>query len=201
MKRLGLAVAAILGLAACNGDSTSQTLETSAIPSATAEQDEDASNDDVSTASPASNPAAPMMTEGPSVGLDPAGGTDGPVMYWAEVDWDESESAEIVGRLDLAGDCLYVTAEWGRYPVLWQYGTRWQEDPAAVVLPDGVKVQLGAEILSGGGYHSSNQLSQFTESDDVAAAAERCADNEWKEVAVVQSPVDHRIENAYRSGE
>ena len=111
-----------------------------------------------------------------SAGLDRAGGVDGPVMYWQQTDRQESEAAEVRGSLVLEGDCLYITAEFGRFPVLWPFGTRWQPAPAAVILPDGTAIEIGEDFSGGGGYHSPETLQGFTGSDTVAELAARCAE-------------------------
>ncbi|RLE21309.1 MAG: hypothetical protein DRJ50_09395 [Actinobacteria bacterium] len=126
----------------------------------------------------------------PFAELDSVGGVHGPVMYWRQRDGTESEEALIVGRLELDAEYLYIVEGPRRYPVLWEFGTRWRAAPPAVVLPDGSLVALGDTIQSGGGYHAADQLDFFTTSAAVEAIATRCADNERNEVAVVQGPID-----------
>jgi|GEM_PF-1785298 len=121
--------------------------------------------------------------------LDSAGGIDGPLVYWRERPEGEreSEAALIEGVLTQEGDCLFVGEGDFRSVVLWEYGTRWEAEQPAVVLPDGTTIPLGSTIEgSGGGYHAVDQLSFFTASDAVSVRAEQCAGPNG-EVAVVQS--------------
>ena len=121
--------------------------------------------------------------------LDPAGGIDGPLMYWRERPEGERESEEalIEGILIQDGDCLFVVNDEFRSVVLWEYGTRWLANEFAIELPTGTTIAVGSRIEGrGGGYHPVEQLSFFTSSDAVAARAEQCAGPSG-EVAVVQS--------------
>lgn len=120
--------------------------------------------------------------------LDPAGGLDGPLMYWRQTDGEvRAEGAEIVGLLFRDGDCLSLFDEENLYPLLWPYGTRWDASQQAVRLPDGRLLRSGDRIDAGGGYHAADHLGGFTLAPDVIARADECATNEWREVAVVQS--------------
>lgn len=119
----------------------------------------------------------------------PAGGIDGPLMYWRERAEGErvSEMALIEGVLIQEGDCLFVGSDEFRAVVLWEYGTRWLADEFAVELPDGTTVPVGSRIDGkSGGYHAAGQLSAFTNNDAVSARAEQCS-GPGGEVAVVQS--------------
>jgi heat shock protein HslJ len=122
-------------------------------------------------------------------GLDPAGGVMGPVMYARRVDGDqETMTAEVRGELELDGDCLYMVLEGVRYPVLWPFGTAWDELTQSVVLGSGRVIPLGGEVDGGGGYLGG--VSGFTDRADVIDLAAQCAEQPYREIAVLQSHAD-----------
>lgn len=100
-----------------------------------------------------------------------SGGVDGPVLASGSGE-GSGDDAEVKGTVVLDGDCLLLELEGNRYPVVLPRGTRWQEDPPAVVLSTGV-VSVGGEVLGGGGYYQAEHLTSLA--DDVVDAAEACA--------------------------
>lgn len=119
-------------------------------------------------------------------GLDPAGGVTGPVMYARRVDGDhETMGAEVRGVLELDGDCLRLVLEGVRYPVLWPFGTSWDTITHSVVLGSGRVIPLGGEVDGGGGYVGG--VSGFTDRADVIDLATECAEEPYREIAVLQS--------------
>lgn len=125
-------------------------------------------------------------TTSTSADLLPGGGMDGPVMYAARRDAGDYMAAEIIGTLELDGDCLYTTFEGNRYPVLWPYGTTWDDDSSSVVLPDGTTIALGGEVYGGGGYLYADTIGGYTGNETVLERAEQCAEDPYFEIAVMQ---------------
>lgn len=124
----------------------------------------------------------------PNADLDPAGGFDGPLMYWQDCVQCEQEMARIDGILRLDGECLTVEEPDGdRLSILWPYGTRWHESPASVVLLDGQVVAIDEQLQAGGGYHQPDQLTEFTVNDAIVERALACTTGATGEVVVVQS--------------
>ncbi|MGB8361217.1 MAG: hypothetical protein WCE80_07455, partial [Acidimicrobiia bacterium] len=84
-------------------------------------------------------------------------------------------AAEVTGVLvlDESTDCLLMELEGVRYPVVWPAGTRWQEDPPAVVLKGGEKAEIGMTVYGGGGYLYQDHVEELA-GPTVAAAAGRC---------------------------
>lgn len=67
----------------------------------------------------------------------------------------------------------------GEFPVVWPYGTTWDEDAQAVRLSDGRVVALGDRVSGGGGYpYLSDLRSEF------AKPLADCPTNEYGEVAM-----------------
>lgn len=127
--------------------------------------------------------------------LDPAGGADGPVAYARHdpsAPSDRQTSATVMaalieGVLELDGDCLYVAVGAGRAAVLWPFGTTWQSDPAAVILPNGDTVAVGGELSGGGGYLQPDSIDQFAGGEPALDVVTRCAEDPHREIAVLQS--------------
>lgn len=116
--------------------------------------------------------------------LDPTGGVDGPVMYAERIEpGGDQMAAEIVGTLELDGECLHATSGGVRYPVLWPFGTTWDAETEAVVLPDGVRFAVGDEVHGGGGYLHRGLAAAPAVTDRI----ETCAEEPYFEVAVLQS--------------
>lgn len=141
-----------------------------------------------------SDQVSPPDTSEPAVttplvdGSDRGGGLDGPVMYAARSDGEQDQmAAEIIGTLELDGDCLYTAFEGNRYPVLWPYGTTWDEDSSSVVLPDGTELTIGGEVYGGGGYLYPDTIGGLTSDESVLERAELCAEEPYSEIAVLQS--------------
>jgi len=120
-------------------------------------------------------------------GLARSGGLDGPVMYAAQVEGEQAQmAAEIIGTLELDGDCLYTAFEGNRYPVLWPYGTTWAEDTSSVVLPDGTEFAIDGDVYGGGGYLYADTIGELTNDEGVLERAAQCAEEPYFEIAVLQ---------------
>ena len=118
--------------------------------------------------------------------FDRKGGVDGPVIFAADTDRAGAGTAEIGGELVLEGDCLYVSSDRGRFPVLWPWGTFWQPDSATIRLWNGEVTLIGGRMVAGGAYVDPDDLDQLT-SPAAAALGTQCADGESGEVAHVQT--------------
>lgn len=112
-----------------------------------------------------------------AVGCSSAGTVDGPVFTSRSELFGSSGgmAAEVTGVLiyDETSDCLLMEVEDVLYPLVWPAGTRWQEDPPAVVLNNGVIVEPGMTVYGGGGYLQAEHIEEMT-GPAVAAAADRC---------------------------
>jgi hypothetical protein len=110
-------------------------------------------------------------------GCSSTGGIDGPVLVSPSELLGPSGGmgAEVTGVLiyDESTNCLLMELEDVQYPLVWPAGTRWQEDPPAVVLDDGEKVGPGMTVYGGGGYLQREHVEELS-GPAVAAAAERC---------------------------
>ena len=84
-------------------------------------------------------------------------------------------SAQVLGTVvyDEVAGCLYLELEGVRYPVVWPAGTRWQDDPPAVVLSGGVRVEPGMSVEGGGGWLQPEQIRDSV-GDAVVIEARRC---------------------------
>jgi hypothetical protein len=125
-------------------------------------------------------------------GVVPAGSVDGPVMRYPNRSFSaDGMGAEIAGLLELENGCLYVVPPEGieRFPILWPAGTRWNADTQVVITPGGVELGVGDGIRGGGGYLYVDDVHRLA-GDDAAALAERCADNIFGEIAVVNNQRD-----------
>ncbi len=113
------------------------------------------------------------------------GGVDGPVIYIAPASM--GEDAAIQGVLTLEKGCLFIGEGEGRAAVAWPFGTRWQDEPPAVIGPTGVAVEVGSSLFTGGGFHADLA---FFASDPVArTATSRCVDIE-PDLFIIQHPFD-----------
>jgi len=122
------------------------------------------------------------------------GGVYGPVMFGPEQD-GVMEQARLAGRVLLEGDCLYLmqesdAARYAPLPIVWPYGTLWEEDPAGVRLADGTFVPVGAEITAAGGGHDIDRLVGLGHAESVAGRARQCAGDDVEVVAYVQGELD-----------
>ena len=140
---------------------------------------------------PSSLPPLPVSSMSPvrMGGGEPAGQVIGPVMIARQCDLDcAHEEALITGTLALTGECLYIdNAESGALTALWPFGTQWQPDPPAVVLPDGATIAVGDQFDGGGGYHSVADLGAFTDQPEVLDKTSACTLDEADEIAVIQT--------------
>jgi hypothetical protein len=105
-----------------------------------------------------------------------SGSVEGPVI--ASNRSTDGTDAEVFGEVVIESDCLYLlwSDEAGtRFPVVWPYGTSWNVDESAVVLPDGSLVYEGVRVEGGGGYYDEDALSNYTVPDGVALA-QLCVD-------------------------
>lgn len=87
-------------------------------------------------------------------GCSSTGTVDGPVLTSPAEPFGPSGgmAAEVTGVLvyDESANCLLMELEEVQYPLVWPAGTRWQEDPSAVVLDTGEKVEPGMTVYGGG---------------------------------------------------
>ncbi len=115
-----------------------------------------------------------------------SGGVDGPVIEGNQR--SGGTDAEVFGEVVIEAECLYLswTESETRFPVIWPYGTAWDSERSAVVLPGGTLVHEGDEVYGGGGYHNEENLSEFTSQEGVDLALS-CVDNTYGEVAVFNS--------------
>jgi hypothetical protein len=133
----------------------------------------------------------PSTTPPPTTALPEAvtGAVDGPVLRYPRPATDTAGmAAEVRGRLELEGSCLYVALDeiGERYPVLWPAGTRWDPAALAVVPPSGAPMPVGASVYGGGGYLYVDDLERLA-GPDAARLAAACVDNTYGEIAVVNN--------------
>jgi hypothetical protein len=117
---------------------------------------------------------------------------DGPVMrYAAATSAQGGNDAEIRGRLELDGDCLYVALDevGERYPIVWPAGTTWDVDNQTVISPSGARMSIGSNVYGGGGYRYVADVESALGRDAEARAAE-CIDNRYGEIAFVNNRGD-----------
>ena len=118
---------------------------------------------------------------------------DGPVIRYPEAEPGvDGADAEVRGRLDLDGDCLYVAAldEVGeRYPVVWPAGTAWDAEAQAVVGPSDERMPVGSEVHGGGGFFYLEDVERLLGAEAEALAG-RCVDNTDGEIAIVNNSDD-----------
>ena len=105
------------------------------------------------------------------------------------------DDAEVLGVVVIEGDCIYLRqAEIDtRYPVAWPHGTSWNRAESAIKLPDRTLVYNGDQAYGGGGYHKEGNLDRYTVAEGVELAL-RCVDNQYGEVAVLNSGGDIDVE-------
>ncbi|MEQ8717892.1 MAG: hypothetical protein RIE08_09800 [Acidimicrobiales bacterium] len=103
----------------------------------------------------------------------------------------DNEAAEIRGVLEIEGACLYVALEeiGERYPVVWPSSTSWDGDSQRVILASGQTLEAGDSIYGGGGYHSVEDVHRLA-GEAAADLAERCVDNQYGEIAIVNNQSD-----------
>jgi hypothetical protein len=154
-----VALALLVGLAACSGDGAS------------AQRGEGAGTTSGSTAAAV------------------VGAVDGPVMrHPAPSSSGEGMAAEVRGVLQLEGACLYVFLDevGQRYPVLWPAGTSWDEGSEAVIPPAGLPMDVGSQVRGSGGYLYLDDV-ELLAGPEAAALASSCVDNDHGEIAVVNN--------------
>lgn len=104
---------------------------------------------------------------------------------------DDGMAAEVRGTLQIEGDCLYVFVDEAgeRYPILWPAGTSWNEQNQSVTPSAGSPMPIGSVVSGGGGYLHVGDVKRLA-GNDAAAAASRCLDNQFGEIAVVNNQAD-----------
>lgn len=93
------------------------------------------------------------------------------------------------GRLELAGDCLYIVpldSRGVRYPLVWPAGTTWDAEEQAVIGPSRTRMPVGSEVSGGGGYHKVEDVKRSLGAEAEVLAAS-CVDNEYGEVAFINN--------------
>lgn len=126
--------------------------------------------------------------------LDERGGADGPVLYGPESHLDRAELAKLTGVLGLEDGCLYLQPPPNvrdplQEPLVWPYGTTWQNDPPGVRLGDSRFLPLGALFTAAGGMHSADRLIDLGHAPTVAERAQNCARGDISEIAYIQGEV------------
>lgn len=117
---------------------------------------------------------------------------DGPVIRYPEPQSsDEGMAAEVSGRLELDGSCLYVALDevGERYPIVWPAGTTWDGEQRAVVSPAGVPMAVGSDVYGAGGYLYVEDVKRSLGSE-ADALASRCVHNTYGEIAFVNNAVE-----------
>lgn len=127
-------------------------------------------------------------------GTDAAGGVDGPVLYGPETHLDRAELAKLTGVLGLEDGCLYLQPPPNvrdplQEPLVWPYGTTWQNDPPGVRLADSRFLPLGGLFTAAGGMHSADRLIDLGHAPTVAERAQNCARGDISEIAYIQGEV------------
>lgn len=122
---------------------------------------------------------------------DNADGVDGPVMFAPRPSTEGGDDALIEGTLVRDGGCLYVDNEplGMRFPLLWPFGTSWDDDAQEVVTSDGNRIPVGSQLSAGGGYGSAEMLQHWLDDDELRARANECAEGEFGELAHVQHSI------------
>lgn len=112
---------------------------------------------------------------------------DGPVVRFSRPPITlGGESSDIVGVVAIDGECLVLERDDGRrYPVVWPFGTEWDEAQQAVILPNTSRVRAGDSIEAAGAYTNLTQLDGMT-GPDGRTQIERCSGN-LAEIAVVDN--------------
>jgi hypothetical protein len=126
-----------------------------------------------------------IVAVGCSGGSEPL---DGPVMRYPTSASEGSDDAEVKGRLELAGDCLYIAFDETRerYPVVWPAGTTWDAEDQTVVGPSTTRLPVGSEVSGGGGYYKVEDVKRSLGTKAEALAAS-CVDNTYGEVAFINN--------------
>jgi hypothetical protein len=108
------------------------------------------------------------------------GTVDGPVLTVGPAREVAVMDAILAGRitLDIASGCLGLDLGDGQdpAPIVWPNGTRWQADPARIILPDDREIRVGEGVSAGGGYVPPENV-EAVAGVDVRREAERCASN------------------------
>lgn len=127
-------------------------------------------------------------------GTDDPGGVDGLVLYGPESHLDRTELAKLTGVLGIQDGCLYLQPPPNvrdplQEPLVWPYGTTWQDDPAGVRLADGRFLPVGVLFTAAGGMHSADRLVDLGHAPAVAERAQSCARGDISEIAYIQGEV------------
>lgn len=131
----------------------------------------------------------PTVEQIPTTDPDEMETVDGPVMrYPVRSNDEDGMAAEVRGVLVFEAGCLYLALDEidERYPVLWPAATAWDADREVVVLPTGDEIAVGGLAYGGGGYFGVDRIEDVAGSG-AAELAERCVDNDFGEIAVVNN--------------
>jgi hypothetical protein len=100
------------------------------------------------------------------------------VVYAAALNF--AEAALGSGTVELAGQCLLLggpqVSGTGRPVIVWQFGTLWNDDDSAVILPDHSAVPVGSTISAGGGFHPADQLDEFLSNPEALQRISDCVE-------------------------
>ena len=104
---------------------------------------------------------------------------------------DEGQDAEVRGRLELDGDCLYVALDeiGERFPVVWPAGSTWDVESERVISPSMTAMPVGSEVSGAGGYRYVDDVGR-TLGTEAESLASRCVDNTHGEIAFVNNGED-----------
>ncbi|MEO1057730.1 MAG: hypothetical protein AAFY28_12515, partial [Actinomycetota bacterium] len=91
------------------------------------------------------------------------------------------------GELRVVDGCVVLGADDSFVPLLWPFGTTWNDDLQAVVTPNSRTIAIGERIDTGGGSYLAGGVSRFTDSAEVMQTAAACSAT--GEVFIIQSSV------------
>ena len=123
---------------------------------------------------------------------DSASTVDGPLIRYPERSSSgDGMAAEVEGRLEHEGDCLYLQHDEldERYPVIWPAGSTWDATDPAVLSPSQVRMPVGSEVYGAGGYLYVDDVERLIGSAAATLAAQ-CVDNAYGEIAFVNNHDD-----------
>jgi hypothetical protein len=101
---------------------------------------------------------------------------------------EDGAAAEVKGRLELDGECLYIALDevGERFPIVWPTGTTWDPEDQAVIGSEGTRMAVGSQVYGGGGYSKVEEVERLLGADAKALAVS-CVDNTYGEVAFVNN--------------